>query len=42
MAGDERRARSFFTSAFEQSKLSGLEEGVIAAKDAIDRLSEQP
>jgi len=38
MAGDQKRARSFFMSAFEQSKLSGVEEGMTAAKDAVGRL----
>ncbi|KAJ7778286.1 hypothetical protein B0H16DRAFT_1502917 [Mycena metata] len=36
-AGDQKRARSLFLAAFEQSKASGLEEGVAAAQDALDR-----
>ncbi|KAJ6588938.1 hypothetical protein B0H19DRAFT_1102111 [Mycena capillaripes] len=39
MAGDQNGARSFFTAAVEQSKLSGVEEGSTAAKNAIDRLN---
>ncbi|KAJ7439319.1 hypothetical protein FB451DRAFT_1302131 [Mycena latifolia] len=38
LAGDQQRARSLFKSAFEQSKLSGLDEGVTVAKEAIARL----
>ncbi|KAJ7033660.1 hypothetical protein C8F04DRAFT_613015 [Mycena alexandri] len=37
LAGDQKRARSFFLAAFEQSKSSAMEEGVAAAKDALDR-----
>ncbi|KAJ7666145.1 hypothetical protein DFH06DRAFT_1186042 [Mycena polygramma] len=39
MAGDDKRARSFFTAAFEQSQSYGTEEGVAAAKEAIERLN---
>ncbi|KAF7351261.1 hypothetical protein MSAN_01557600 [Mycena sanguinolenta] len=41
--GDEERARSFFTAAFQQSSSFGVDEGVAAAKEAIERLnSKQP
>ncbi|KAJ7211227.1 hypothetical protein GGX14DRAFT_449543, partial [Mycena pura] len=39
MAGDEERARAFFVSAMEQSQSSGLEEGVVVAKEALARLN---
>ncbi|KAJ7740041.1 hypothetical protein DFH07DRAFT_983022 [Mycena maculata] len=38
LAGDTKNARRFFMSAFEQSKLSGIDEGVTAAKGAVTRL----
>ncbi|KAJ7108537.1 hypothetical protein C8R44DRAFT_884609 [Mycena epipterygia] len=38
LAGDQKRARAFFVSALEQSKSSGLDEGVAVAKEAITRL----
>ncbi|KAJ7158183.1 hypothetical protein C8R43DRAFT_360340 [Mycena crocata] len=38
MAGDEKRARAYFTSTVEQAKASGTDEGASMAKDAIRRL----
>ncbi|KAJ6595861.1 hypothetical protein DFH09DRAFT_906148 [Mycena vulgaris] len=38
LAGDHKRARAFFMSASEQSELSGVDEGVAVAKEAIARL----
>ncbi|KAJ7683005.1 hypothetical protein B0H17DRAFT_1074968, partial [Mycena rosella] len=38
MAGDRTRARAFFASASEQSKLFGMEEGIVMAGEAIARL----
>ncbi|KAF7360319.1 hypothetical protein MVEN_00761400 [Mycena venus] len=39
LSGDEKRARSFFMASFQQSKSYGVEQGVAAAKDAIERLN---
>ncbi|KAJ7892869.1 hypothetical protein B0H14DRAFT_2686160 [Mycena olivaceomarginata] len=39
LAGDDERALSFFKAAFQQSKSFAVEEGVAAAKDAIERLN---
>ncbi|KAK7044721.1 hypothetical protein R3P38DRAFT_2880421 [Favolaschia claudopus] len=39
MAGDDARARSFFKAAFQQSQSFGAEDGVDAAKIAMDRLN---
>ncbi|KAK7039463.1 hypothetical protein R3P38DRAFT_2899641 [Favolaschia claudopus] len=39
VAGDDARARSFFKAAFQQSQSFGAEDGVAAAKTAIDRLN---
>ncbi|KAF8187005.1 hypothetical protein K438DRAFT_1835443 [Mycena galopus ATCC 62051] len=39
LAGDDEHARSFFTAALQQSKSFGMEEGVAAAKEAVERLN---
>jgi len=38
LAGDPKNARTYFMSASEQSKLSGVDEGVQASEEAITRL----